>query len=287
MSGIITEDRIVPAWLQTMRHLEKHGRRDRNILLEIADPMTVLSHERAAIGVVDDALRRHQNLSVLTVAGTIFPYALYKKVGAEKLADRFLAIMDRAQEPGTWGTYAMRLMRRAGKTPGSTVNPLELVIQKLRRAAGSGKPYTSNYELGVHDVAEIDEGHAFCEVPLYGVARDGAMVSNFPCLSHLTFKLVKKRSLELTAIYRSHYYAQRALGNLVGLSHLLRFVSAETGIPAGRLTCISTDAHLDFESWGGVGSGKAVLAGVEAAMKTSTEGLAPAVAQSSEACSPA
>lgn len=287
MSGIITEDRIVPAWLQAMRHLERHGRRDRNILLEIADPMTVLSHERTAIGVVDDALRRHQNLSVQTVAGTIFPYALYKKVGAEKLADRFLTIMDRAQEPGTWGTYAMRLMRRAGKTPGSIINPLELVTQKLRRAAGAGKPYTSNYELGVHDVADIDEDRAFCEVPLYGVARDGAMVSNFPCLSHLTFKLVKKRSLELTAIYRSHYYAQRALGNLVGLSYLLSFVSAETGIPAGRLTCISTDAHLDYESWGGVGSGKAVLAGVETAMKISSAELATAVAQSSEACSPA
>lgn len=286
MSAVIAEGRILPTWLAAVQHLEAHGRRDHNVLLEIADPTALTAGDRAAVAVVDEMLRKHCDLSVQTVAGTIFPYRLYLKVGAEELPTRFLAIMARAQEPGTWGTYAMRLMRRPGKNAGTFINPLQIVVAKLRTAAGSGKGYQSNYELGVHAPSDVVDDNAFGEVPLYCPTRDGRMVSNYPCLSHLTFKLEGKRTLNLTAIYRSHYYLQRALGNLIGLSQLMRFVAKEAGVQVGRLTCISTDAHLDYsESWGGVTSGRAALARVIQATNLDTSaspGQTPT--QSNEAC---
>lgn len=269
MGFVFSEDRIVPTWLAAAKHLQTNGRRARNLVLEIDHPNLLTPEDRSAISAVDAALRQHADLSVLTVAGTIFPQALYRRHGVEGLAERFLKIMSRAKKKGTWGTYAMRMMQRRGRKPGTTFNPLEQVIFKLKRAStpGEGKPYESIYEMGVH-LAEDLIGEPYeptaCELPTFDSALDGGMVSNMPCLSHLTFKLTAAKSVDLTAIYRSHYYAQRALGNLIGLTHLLSFVAEQADLEVGQLTCISTDATLDFENWGGAPAGRALLAQIDA-----------------------
>jgi hypothetical protein len=268
MGVVFSEDRIVPTWLAAAKHLQANGRRARNLVLEIDHPKLLTPGDQRAIAAVDAALRQYADLSVLTVAGTIFPQALYRRHGAEGLAERFLRIMSRAKKKGTWGTYAMRMMQRRGRKTGTTFNPLEQVIFKLKRAStpGEGKPYESVYEMGVHMAEDLD-GDPFepaaCELPTFDSALDGGMVSNMPCLSHLTFKLTKARSVDLTAIYRSHYYAQRALGNLIGLAHLLTFVAEQADLDVGQLTCISTDATLDFENWGGAPAGRALLAQID------------------------
>ena len=70
--------------------------------------------------------------------------------------------------------------------------------------------------------------------------------------------------MDLTAIYRSHYYGQRALGNLIGLAHLLSYVRKQADLEVGRLTCISTDATLDLKAWGSVAApSEALLAKID------------------------
>ena len=259
MSIILGEQRIVPTWIKALEHLKQNKGRARNVMLELDKPNVVTQQDKVCIGLVDTALREHCDLSIQTVAGTIFPQGLYKRAGAAQLKSRFFKVMERAQKKGTWGTYAMRLMCRPDHN-GNPFNPLQRVVDKLKHAAGPGNAFMSNYELSVHgpDDLTMDEP-AFCEVPLYSPARDSKVIQNYPCLSHLTFKLVDG-AIDLTAIYRSHWYAQRALGNLIGLSHLMDFVAAESGTKVGRLTCISTDATLDWPSWGGVTKGKALMA---------------------------
>lgn len=260
MSIILGEHRIVPTWIKALEHLKQNKGRARNVMLELDQPNVVTQQDKACIGLVDVALRQYcDGLSVQTVAGTIFPQGLYKRAGAAQLESRFFKVMDRAKKKGTWGTYAMRLMRRAD-LKGEPFNPLERVVGKLKHAAGLGNAFMSNYELGVHAPEDLTlDEPAFCEVPLYSPGRDSKVIQNYPCLSHLTFKLVDG-SIDLTAIYRSHWYAQRALGNLIGLSHLMDFVATESGTKVGRLTCISTDATLDWHSWGGATKGKALIA---------------------------
>ena len=265
MAKIVPGDRIVPVWMAALDHLEQHKGRYRNLLLEIETPDVVTKADRAVIDLVDPVLRRHGKTNVMTVAGTIFPFGLYRKVGAEALPAKFQAIMARAMVKGHWGTYAMRLMSRPGKKPGETINPLYEVVRKLNKASGDGVGYNSNYELGVHSPQDLFSEDIACEIPLYSPAEDRTNISKYPCLSHLTFKLIDRKVLELTAIYRSHYYLQRALGNLVGLTHLMRFVALETGLKVGRLTCISTDAHLDVEFWGGAINTRAVMAQLKTA----------------------
>lgn len=284
MAKVISGDRIVPVWLEAVEHLERNGR-TRNLLLEIESPAELTRADRAVVGLVDPVLREHCGTNVLTVAGTIFPFGLYKKVGAKDLPSRFVAIMGKAKVKGSWGTYAMRLMSRPGKKPKETINPLYEVVRKLKKASTDGVGYNSNYELGAHAPEDLFADDVGCEVPLYDPAQDRKLISNYPCLSHLTFKLIGRETVELTAIYRSHYYLERALGNLVGLSQLMRFVAIEAGLKSGRLTCLSTDAQLDTKSWGGVVATRALRARLKGVTES---GAAPASTdQRSEACADA
>jgi hypothetical protein len=250
MAHLIAEERIVPTWVAAIRLLEKSGPQLRNILLEIETPSAITDVDREVLAAVDAALRTHSDLSVNTVAATIFPQALYRRHGRPALYEEFLSRMDKAKVKNTWGTYAMRMMRRKGRDS-QPVNPLEQIVEKLRRAAGGGMPFQAVYEMGVYEPSEdLDEGsEPLCELPLFNVARDGSMVTNMPCLSHLSFKK-SSGSVDLTAVYRSHYYCARALGNLVGLAQLLGFVARESGHGVGTLTCLSTHAVLDTPAWG-------------------------------------
>lgn len=259
MSLVIPEQRLVPAWLAALKHLKVQGGAATNVVLDIADAATITDADRLVLGKVDDALRIHADTSVKTVAATIFPQAIYARYGdqgRQVFYAEFLRRMKKAKKHGTWGTYAMRLMEYEGSS--ATVQPLESVVTKLIKASSGGHPYKSNYELSVHQREDsVDPGEiAACEVPIYDQASDGAKIGNIPCLSHVTVKMTPDHKVALTAIYRSHYYCNRALGNLVGLAQLQGFIAKETDLARGPLTCISTYAVLDHKAWGGVRAGK-------------------------------
>lgn len=254
MAKIFSGERIVPVWLAAVNGLAANKREGRNFILEISDPTRITPADREVIAIVDGALRVGSNTSVKTVAGTIFPqatYARYGPSGRPAFYQEFKTRMVRAKKKNTWGTYALRIMERRAVNPKETVNPLEQIINKLNRAAHGGQPFKAVYELGVVEPAEdLDSLDAFgCELPTFDVKIDGNIVRGGPCLSHLSFKLTDCKQVDLTAIYRYHYYCQRTLGNLVGLSQLLLFVAKESSLKVGTLTCISTQAALDLKSW--------------------------------------
>lgn len=267
MAVLFEAERAVPAWLAAARHLEKRPSQiDRNLILEIKSPGTVTAEDRAVIKAVDTALRHSTpGLSVDTVAGTIFPAGLYKRDGRPEFYQRYLDVMKRAQKPHTWGTYALRMMRRVARDGKSTYNPLETIVRKLE-ASKQGRSYQAAYELGVidtqYDIA--DNTNEFgCELPLYEPGSDRNKALNMPCLSHVSFKITDDK-VDLTAIYRSQWYGQRALGNLIGLSNLHKFVATESGFDSGVLTCIATHAYLDRDTLGGAQAAKEMLKGFPA-----------------------
>jgi thymidylate synthase len=264
MAKIFTEDRIVPTWLAAARGLSVAGGSGKNWILEICDPTALTAKDRTVISRVDAALRSATDTTVKTVAATIFPQSVYQAHGRPDFYGVYLKTIRRAKKKGTWGTYAWRMMERRTAEPGKTINPLEQVIEKLKRASTVGKRYKSNYELATMSPADdldlpIDIA---AELPTYDASRDGACVANIPCLSHLSFKLGDADDVHLTAIYRSHYYCERALGNLIGLAQLLNFVADETELGVGSLTCVSTHAVLDMKAWGGVAQGRTLLKGL-------------------------
>ena len=263
------EDRLVPTWLAASLHLETRRaqqQQDRNLILEIARPELITASDIRAVELVDGALRIHsRDLNVKTVAATIFPNALYKRHGRKGMYEAYGKIMARAMVDRTWGTYALRMM--AWPSGDKTINQLDQTILKLDRAAHSGHPYKSAFEIGVADPASASTSDEFgCEVPMFHPGIDGRKIGNMPCLSHLSFKLIGREFVDLSAVYRSHHYAACALGNLLGLSQLLAFVAAEAKLKVGTLTCVSTHAEFDAKSWGGAAAAQQVLSAISSTM---------------------
>jgi hypothetical protein len=200
-----------------------------------------------------------KGLSIETVAGTIFPQGLFSRRGRPAFYDEYQRLMVRAKKPGSWGLYFDRMTRRVAPD-GAVINPLEEVIKKLQAAVERDAIYQSTYELSPSDPAQdiIADAEDGAELATYDPI-DRKMLYGGPCLSHLSFKITDRHVLDLTAIYRSHHYCERALGNLLGLGRLQKFVAQQSGLDLGTLTCISTHAELDFPAWGGVRKGRALL----------------------------
>lgn len=267
------QERIVPTWLAAARHLNKQpARKAMNLVLEISRPLEVTAEDRLVMKRVDKALS-YKNLTLRTVAGTIFPLDFYRRYRRPDFYAKYLAMLVRGKKHGTWGTYAARMMDRAGREPGSRINPLEMLVHRLsdagqpQRKDGTEVSFASAYELGVaepEDDLTVSRSES-CEgdVPTYEAAQDGKEWLGFPCLSHLSFKRVEidhGHAVNLTAVYRSHHYCSRALGNLLGLAQLLSFVAKESGLVVGTLSCLSSHAELDTSAWGGVAVANDVLA---------------------------
>lgn len=255
--------RIVPTWLAATLWLDDQTQHmGRNLLLEMESPLQITAEDREVIRKVDGALLdRDKGLSIDTVASTIFPQGLYKRFGGTELYDRYRTMIDRAAKPKTWGTYFDRMTRR--ETPsGKVINPLENLIVKIRQSVASGRVYQSAYELPSCDPAmELSTMDYGAELGTYDPARDAKLFRGGPCLSHVSFKITSKTHVDMTAVYRSHTYCSRALGNLIGLGRLLHFVASETELEVGVLSCLSTHAELDLEEWGTLGKpgGKKIL----------------------------
>lgn len=245
MAVLIEEERLVPAWCRAAEALlAVRGRSLSNIVLEIANPQCLTPADFELMRRVDQALRVNCGITVETVAATIFPNGLYRRSNPPEFYDKAIKSIERGRKPGTWGTYALRLMRRQSPD-GKWFNPLKDLIAKIDAMKIRDRMWQDVLELGVHDAADTEVGGDGCEVALYDPAKDRMKYTNMQCLSHLSFKIAGRDRLDLTAMYRSHYYAEKALGNLVGLSQLMSFVATETGLKTGTLTCLSTHAYLD------------------------------------------
>ena len=239
----ITAQTCTKAWLQASQHLRAQPHwRDYNVMLEIAEPMSLPSEDKNVHDLVDTFLSEKADKRLSTVINTIFPAALYRRYGREGVFGKYPHMWPTLEKHPDiiWGTYFRRMTSRtaSGKPE---MNPLETLINKLSVQAASRRPKHAAYEVGL---LEMDE-----DIPLYSPTGDSGRTMGGPCLSHLSFKLKDDHRLMLTALYRSHHYIHRALGNLYGLAWLQHFVAAEVGIRTAELVCISSMATLDVEGW--------------------------------------
>ncbi|HLO96300.1 MAG TPA: hypothetical protein VK195_18480 [Burkholderiaceae bacterium] len=248
--------RVVPTWQAAVKYLHTQPKRKaQNLILEIQDPLTISDADREVMRMVDAALEGKGLWPLNSVAGTIFPLDLYRRYGRPAFYHEFERMMQRGKAPG-WGTYARRMISRRGKKRGEIINPLDTIVERISSAGQpQGKSYVNSYELGVV-VPEEDLVDAapdlFADTPTYSPDTDSNEWYGFPCLSHVSFKRVEedaRHAVNLTAVYRSHHYCARGLGNLLGLAQLQWFVAKEADLKIGTLTCISTAAELDTRSW--------------------------------------
>ena len=239
----------VDAWLQTCDYLlsrKADGWRAYTLVLEIAEPISLPAGDRAVVMLVDRFLASRGGHPINTVVNTLFPALLYQRHGADGLAERYLKEVYpslKRHRDTKWGTYAQRLFQRLDQD-GKDVKPLETLITKIRSQLDLDGPQRAVYELGTVE--------PFLDIPIYDPLLDRNRPIGGPCLTHLSVKLTADHRLMLTGFYRSHFYIQRALGNLLGLAHLQNYIAKETGLELGPLVCHSSMAQLESHSgkWG-------------------------------------
>ena len=228
----------VTAWLKAVKLLATMPDRCAyNVILDIENPVAMTELDRRIVQAVDGFLTDYEADPVATVAATIFPASDYRRNGVKGVFEDFPE-RTYPKLSTRWGTYAGRMLRHTGKN-GKPFNPLEVTIEKLRAQSKRKSPLRGIYEVGLTDM--------LTDVPIFDPALDSKRTMGQPCLAHLSFKLREEKGVMLTALYRNHYYVQRALGNLIGLSQLLYFVARESGLAARSLVCHSTFARLDTD----------------------------------------
>lgn len=238
LTNTIQAESCPRTWLAAVDYLLGLDKRERyNLTLAVTSPEEMTSVDFHIHNLVDEFLRTRDLPPLVTVAGTIFPANHYLRNEAKGVYEDFPEDFS-TLEKHSWGTYAMRMLRQEGKK--GTINPLEVLVEKLKKYKQNKQNYRSAYELNLTETD--DDGF---EIPIYRAKTDLNLLRGQPCLSHLTFKVYEGGALMLVVLYRSHYYVTKALGNLLGLAQLQSFVANETGLKVGPLICHSTHARID------------------------------------------
>jgi hypothetical protein len=243
MVPISGEETREETWLKAIKHLlNAEDNMEYNLIMEIANPVKRNAQSIKIAKAFEALLESSGKPPLHTVADTIFPAFEYKKHGKAGVFEVYpneIYPIIKCDKANNYGTYAYRLVRGYGPD-GKECRPLENVMKKLESQIKNPNGKRCVFELSV-------DGFSTDAVETIPINRnDTKPFWGFPCLSHLSFKLNRDRSaLHLTAIYRSHYYIEKALGNLLGLARLQAFMARELGIEPGILVCHSTLAKLD------------------------------------------
>ncbi len=168
-----------------------------------------------------------------------------------------------AERPGTVAEVLMpdRVMRNTGGVASSLDAGWRLFGRgRGRKLKFSGWAHTyferltgrwMKGDLVLHEIKENRIASIIEKIRLWNKDVEGALyahtdlpsdtlrVRGSPCLQYVQFRLFAQNRLEMFAVYRSHDYFNKALGNLIGLQRLGQFVAKSTGRTFVRQTVFS------------------------------------------------
>lgn len=224
-------------WLDAVQFV-RDAKRAYNVSLGVENAAELRPVDVAIQDCVDTFLRLHDSEPLSSVASDIFPAGQYLHGGATELFTEIPKLLPKMK--GRWDGYAGRMLAKTLTLDGEPISPLERLLRKMKRQAKSGS---------IYDLSIDDPDDPLLDLEIYEADKDAGSIYP-PCLMHLSFKLVQKK-VYLTATYRSHYYVQKVLGNLLGLAQLQFFIATElgNGFSVGPLVCHST--YATFDSGGG------------------------------------
>jgi hypothetical protein len=98
-------------------------------------------------------------------------------------------------------------------------------------------------------IAKLNSWHVDVQAALYihnSMPADTFRTRGSPCLQYIQFRPYSGNRLDLVALYRSHDYSAKALGNLIGLQRLGQFVARHSGRHYGKTQVISLNPHFSL-----------------------------------------
>jgi hypothetical protein len=250
----ITAENVTDAWIKALEMLMDQPNQEAfNLAVRISAPTAEPQRERETIEncLIQPSGKLNKG-HIDTVAQTIFPRRRLhfacpdpRDPGQRKqLYDQYMEEKAYIRAFNNKGTYFQRLIWWPGWDSPRGINQLENVIAKIN----SGRSSRVVHELNLDD----PPSDAVYGINLYDPKRDRRYpkIMSFPCLSYISIKpeSVGKSTgkVHMTALYRNHYFINRAYGNYLGLGWLLQFIADATGNEVGELLCVSSMAKADF-----------------------------------------
>jgi thymidylate synthase len=221
----------VSAWREATKTVEgQKGHHASNVIIGVENPLLRASLADPAVEAVDAFLRSKGKKGVDTVANTLFPAGLYRRHGAPKFYQRFEEnVLPVVGKSDRWSGYYFERMIRLPNGQGKPVNQLADIVARIKNPNVRAR---NKFELQIFDpIRDVDNS------PYGG-----------QCLSFASFKLRKENGvdvLDLTAMYRNHFYIEKLLGNIIGLGQLMDFIAKEGRVTVGAMTLVSTHAQVD------------------------------------------
>jgi thymidylate synthase len=218
MTVIFERTNCVEAWSAVSTHLLLNGHVDTNVVVVITDP---LYFEDAWLTRFNPNAVKAKGDQIRDVMNTVFPQKTWQNAGNRlEFYDRYKKAHRRGKKKG-WGTYFLRLIQFGKKEE----NQLDNAIRVL--SGWKNNP------------------HAAVTFHLSSPETDSIRSRGGPCWHYGEVLCPDKASVELVAVYRNHDYFNKALGNLIALARLLRFIGQETNRAPKRLVCHSVRAYYD------------------------------------------
>lgn len=185
---LVLEDTIsvVGAWLASTKALSVASKPVYNLVYSVTSPTELSSGDKNVLKIFDKFAIEHGFHPSDTVANTIFPLDTYNakmKSGASEFYDYYLGtVLPKVKKK--WGTYFERMIirynadRSVMMKGNRRLNPLEIVIDKLKRRVDNPPKTTTHYEVSIDDVS--------LEIATYNPLFDGNYQVGGPCLSHVS-----------------------------------------------------------------------------------------------------
>ena len=224
MAKLIESQNCLTAWRDACSYILNNDS-GFNLLVNILNPGDIDNGHLDEI--INSGIITKSNLQ--DVANTIFPNKLHKRNQTQNV-NHFYDLHEKLYERGKklhkknrsrWGNYFLRFT----KFGTNKENQIQNIINDITNRSNIR---SACYIMHVSSV-DYDSN---------------TRVMGNPCLQYVQFAQVGN-SLNLTAIYRNHDFLTKALGNYIGLMHLLEFVCSQTNSQLGTITCHSIHYYLE------------------------------------------
>ena len=217
----------VAAWMRAASSLLRTpGHVLPNLVVRITNPADV---DWKAVAIVDESLGRQRTDQAAVVARTIMPSSVARSQDWERTAQRYErgAIRLNGYVRGSYFHRMCHYPAGGPNQPPGERNQISRTIRGFTNRRNGGSRLVDPRPI------LLDRGDA-----------EGPGHIGFPCLSLVQFHRMGN-VLVATAVYRSHWYHDKALGNFLGLGRLQQLIARECEMEMGELTVVSTKATLD------------------------------------------
>ena len=139
-----------------------------------------------------------------------------------------------------------RARGRGLRFSGWTHTYFERLVGQWQDKDGSRHCFRSNKLLDV--ITQLNlwnrnaESACYIHIPM---DNEGFRTRGGPCLQYVQFRAHGNHLLDVIGLYRAHDYANKALGNLVGLDRLGRFVARHIGRELNGISVVSLHPYTD------------------------------------------